>query len=364
MHWRLVILLLVLSLGCEKESAPPAPVKRKLVLEWNSIVSMRANQRTLLAAGTGGRVFVAQPDAERTASVQAIDSSGDIRATQLSSLRISELLQAPGATPHLRAMVALDDGRIVAFYAGTQRERSLACLVVFDPASESLHLLASPAALAQTSRMGLTLDLAEAQLVLAGDSVWLWLRHSDESVFLRLDARQTTTGAAYLARPFNTLREENETFRPDPSDRIFGQIDGTLHLLRRATGELWRVSREGTAYRVEAPRKHGRMTAPPLIMTRAGETPTRLWFFSDPVQSNDQITATEMEETDVVRHPLLLIQEGAKSTELDRSSMEIRMGFPLHAMRVATWTFDRASDRIVAYDAMSGEVFQLRFVRK
>lgn len=328
------------------------------------MVSLRANQRTLLAAGTGGRVFVAQPDADKTLAVQSIDSAGDVRATQLSSLRIAELLKAPGGVPLLRAMVALDDGRILACYGGTLRTRSLACLVLFDPANESLRLLASPDDLARASDMGLTLDLAEAELALAGDSIWLWLRHVDESVFLRIDARQVASGTVRLAKPFSVLRLDEATFRPDPSDRIFGQIDATLYLIRRSTGELWRLSREGRAYRVEAPSHAGRMTAPPLTLTPAGAQPTRLWFFADPGQTHDNMAPPVVGDSELVRYPVLLIQEPEKSTILDRAQMDVRMAFPLHAMRVTNWAYDRSGDRIVAYDAMSGEVFRLQISRR
>jgi hypothetical protein len=232
--------------------------------------------------------------------------------------------------------------------------------VLYDPAAQNISVVASPRELASVSGMGLTLDLADARLIRAGSTIWLCLVHSDQSEFLRLDARAVGAGTARLARAFRSLRVEEGELRVSPEDKLSAQPDGTLWLLRPSTGELWRVNRDGAAFAGKQPEDRPRLVNPPLItgdgITRADAT--RIWFFAAPHVEVDQIARPVFADDDT-RYPALLYESDTSQKVIERDQLRIRPAFPVYALRFTNWLLDPVTGDIIAYDAMSGEVFRL-----
>src|SRR5205814_2607835 len=86
--------------------------------------------------------------------------------------------------------------------------------------------------------------LASGTLVTVGRSVWLWVRHSDDSALLRCDPWDSPQGPAVkLTRPF---REVHTTAGAMPLTRddyelAAGAGAADLLLLDRWTAALWRI---------------------------------------------------------------------------------------------------------------------------
>lgn len=345
--------------GCEE---PPRPVPiplRQPVVETQSVLNLRANQRTLLELSEG-RLFYHQPDADPESGLRVLEPNGQSRTTELTPSKVAELLGIPGAKPVLRTITTLNNGQVVAYFNGTERTKSLCSLVLYDPVKQDVSLLAGPETLVRESEMGLTLDLADAQLIRSGSTVWLCLIHADQSVVLQLDARRLVSGTVRLAKAFRTLKLNDAPFRLKPGDRINGQPDETVWLIRPMTGELWQINRDGELLPVSPPEHGGVMTVYPLC---PGPIPElfgvkRIWFIASLPRTADP-TARPTLDGDITLYPVLIYESESESLRVERDRWIVRQGFPLYAVRLTEWVVDPISTDILAYDRMSGEVFRL-----
>jgi hypothetical protein len=345
--------------GCDEPRAPAPPRPRETVIEMRSLLPLRANQRTLLEL-SAGRLFYHQPDATPELGLRMLDTTGETRITQLTPARVADLLGVPEGKPVLRAFAALSDGRIIGYFNGTHRARSLSCLVLYDPATQNVSLVSPPEELASVSGMGLTLDLADARVLRAGTTIWLCLVHSDQSEFLRLDARAVAAGTGRLARAFRSLRVEEGELRLMPDDKLAAQPDGTMWMFRPATGELWRINRDGEAFAGKQPENRPRLTTMPLVVSDgvSRADATRIWFFPAPRINPDQVTRPVFAD-DETRYPAIVYDSEKQQRTIERDQLIIRPAFPAYALRFTNWILDPSTADIIAYDAMSGEVFRL-----
>jgi hypothetical protein len=205
----------------------------------------------------------------------------------------------------------------------------------------------------RASGMGTLLALADVQMVGAGGDVWLILRHPDQTAFCRFDVAQFLAGTPRLGRPFERVTVDGQAIGIDPGDRWTGRADGGLDLFRPTTGESWRVDAFGRASPlVTLSEDRPRPTAPPLTLGRG--TSRVLQFFPKPPPS-----ATAAEEA--VRYPALVISDGATERVIESDAIDVRPGFPVHALRITAWCVEPLTGDVIAYDAMSGEVFRLTF---
>ncbi len=360
-----IIIIGLLLAGCDgRDQIAFDPPAKQTYAECRSLLPLRANQRTLLA-WVNGRLFFHQPDANPELGLQLLEATGEVRSTQLTPARVGELLNAPFDRPVLRAIAALSDGRLVAYFNGTSRLKSLSCLVLFDPTSGDIRLIAAPQDLADVSGMGLTIDLADAQLERAETTIWLCLTHTDRSVFLRIDARAVATGDTRVIRAFDSLKTGDETMRALPHDRLSGQQDGSLWLLRPSTGDLWRISRDGQAFASKEIDGRPKLTVSPISLPDAtgGSNKLTIQFYAMP----DVMTLPTEGPTlssDGTRYPALLFQTAKDKLLIDRDNIVIRPAFPTYALRFTHWVADPATGDLIAYDAMSGEVFRIVRTRR
>lgn len=280
--------------------------------------------------------------------------------TELTPAKVAELLGLPGAKPVLRAFTTTSDGRIVAYFNGTERLRSLCSLVLYDPVKQDLSLLADAETLAKVSEMGLMLDLADGQLVRSGSILWLCLIHADQSVVLQIDARRLVTGTVRLARAFRSPKLGHASFQFKPGDRLSGQPDETVWLIRPNTGELWRINRDGEVLPVSAPEHRGTLTVYPLSVTNIPALPgvRRIWFMASLPRTADP-TARPILDDDITRYPILIYESETESLRVERDRWLVRQGFPVYAIRLTEWVVDPGNGDLLAYDRMSGEVFRL-----
>lgn len=344
--------------ACDEPPVQVAPQPREMFTEWRTILPLRANQRTLLAMASG-RIYYHQPDVDPLSPLRALTPAGETIDTALSPQRVADLIGITDALPSLRAFDTLADGKLLAYFSGTSRRASMASLVLFDPATHALTLIASPQQLAVASGMGLLLDLADAQLVRAGSTIWLRLANVDQTAFLQLDARAVATGEARLIRPFRSLRVDETTLDVLSTDRFSGQPDGMLSMLRPLTGQRWRISLEGQAFVAEAPTTLTHPSVAPLF--DVGNSPGRetvIHFLPKPDLIPGDFSKPSLQSDDT-RYPALLYITSEERKMLDRDHLLVRPAFPTHALRITAWLIDPGTGDLIAYDEMSGEVFRI-----
>ncbi|MBC7783402.1 MAG: hypothetical protein H7144_06135 [Burkholderiales bacterium] len=356
----LVALILLTCPACDDQgTVADKPATRSVKVELKTLTSLRANQHTNLAIGARGQVYMLQPDTGDDAAVKVITSSGDVISTGLTPAAIAKALNQPTARGAMRGMVAVPGGRLLVYYSGTERAASLASLILYDPATDRITIVASSGDLAAASEMGLLLDLSRAQLVRAGASVWLWLRHVDGSAFLKIDAQQLEVERPRLSKPFNAVTENGERFKFRDEDVLFGDTDGSLRIMRPGTGVL-RIDSDGKIAPEPPPRDRPRSSVPSLLLREDARQPgtRRLHFYPiEELPSAGEISP--LADGDALRYPAFGIITESAERVYDRDSIIIRHGFPLHALRINNWLSDTNAGNVIAYDAMSGEVFSL-----
>lgn len=358
--WVYLIFGLIWGLpGCKEPDPSVTPLPREPTVETRSVLNLRANQLTLLEL-SNGRLFYHQPDADPDLGLQILEPNGQSRTTDLTPQRVADLLKLPTSKPVLRSILALPDGRLLAYFNGTERTQSLCSLVLYDPMNQDLQLLAGAETLAGISEMGLLLDLADAQLVRFGSTVWLCLIHSDRSVFLQFDARKLVSGTVRLAKAFQDLKLDDTPFRLKPGDQLSGQSDETVWLFRPSTSELWQIHQDGKLVPVTGVEHRGTLTVYPLSPGRipAWRGVQRVWFIASIPRTAD-LTIRPILDDDITRYPILIYESEKESLRIERDDWIVRQGFPVYAIRVTRWVVDPTSGDILAYDGMSGEVFRL-----
>ncbi|HEY0007840.1 MAG TPA: hypothetical protein VGB55_03865, partial [Tepidisphaeraceae bacterium] len=349
----------LLIVSCDDPPPRPPAVVQPPAAELRTVLSLRANQQTLLAAGSGGRVFFSQPNAN--AAVQSLGNDGKVRPTALTAENVAQRLGKPAGDGRVQAFATLDNGDLLAYFQGIARRESLACLVLYQPSSDNLRVLATPEELATASKLGSAIDLAEVQMVRAGQSIWLWLRTFDQSIFLQIDTRQLSGDSLRLARPFTQLKTDGQPFRFARDDTLFGQLDGTLHLLRRSSGELWSIGRDGVALPIAPVPDTPQRSVPPLLVRDDATEQRKRWLHFFPFDNFSLDTGVPGVLGNEVRYPALRLEFDGQQHHLDRDALQTRPAFPLHALRLTNWIVEPATNDVIAYDAMSGEIFRIIF---
>lgn len=352
--------------ACEE---PPPPPQRNVTagVSLDPILSLRANCRTLLAAGVGGVTYVAQVTDDAQERIRAIDNAGRVRETTLNGSRLAEAMGLPQAPASLRAMTALPNGNLLLYVNGFSRRRALTSLWLWNPATDALRQIATEEDLANASGMGPSVELADATLTRADGSVWLVLRHVDATRCLQLDVHDLTTrGSTRLARPFEQLRdsESGDPVRLAADDVVFGRGDGTLWLLRREEGLLRRIGSDGRLHPADPPpADRPPLLAPPLDLDdpRLVTQPAaqRQVLFLPNVGVPADAFATASLSTEPMRRYPAFVFTGPRQTFIERDEITARPTFPVHALRITSWCIDPNSGLIHAYDAMSGELLRV-----
>lgn len=330
------------------------------------MATLHAGEKTSLVASEGGNILLLQPDAQRRLMV--MDGGGSLSESSLSPARMMAMLGATGGPIadgkiSVRAVAALGGGKLVVYAAGTARRRSLVSLWLYQPGRDVLTLAADSKALGDASGMGDSIDLADAQFVQTSRGVWLCLYHSDAAVFFLLPGDLLAPNVR-LRRAFSQLRQDGRPLRFLADDRLFARADGGLGLLR-GDGAVCSIGEEGNVF--DIPRIAGRpaWSAPPLSLPSDPGAPvkTRLEFYPNDLAAGDALAAPPTEADTPPRYPAFAIA-GAQSTRtIDRESITIRPGFPVHALRITAWCLDPGSGDAIAYDSMSGEIMRIGLPR-
>ena len=373
--FQLIASLSVLLGGCNPAETPSAATRTASVIQSADLTTVRA-VRPDSAVGLvpfNHDVLITLP-AGRPGRYGGDDAAGWGR---LANTKLGPLIRGGDGTSRIAAAVAIRDDLVI--YARADRDQD-AGIFVYRSRRDQLVAVADSREMRSQLAAGASLDLAEPQMLVAGDTVWLILRLADQTSLLRIDARQVAGGAPRLSRPFEQLTESASSegavpFQVLRDDVWFADVDGSLALLRPMTGESWRVGPSGKL--IAQPKRTPRPTPAiaPLMLpaglgiadapaanskTNNGGTngtttgPRVLEFFTDaPPLSADPLAVS----AEPLQYPLLVIHSPAGDTVIDRDAINMRLGFPKRALRLTAWCIE--GDSIVAYDAMSGEVFRI-----
>lgn len=338
--WRVAltaVLLLTASALAQSPAAPPSVSVR-------SVVGLRAGVGTTLAAFRNSAAFAFQADVENARALHVLT------AAQASAVRLA----LPGDAD-VRAVVALGRDDWLLYVADAGRE-AVGGLYRLAGATAQPRQVLETRDIERASGMGTLLALADVQMARAGSDVWVMLRSPDQTAFCRLDPARLLAGDPRLTRAFDTVWVRETPLLIEPGDRWTGRADGGLDLFRPTTGETWRVDSAGRATLQKTPDDRPRPTVAPLALTPLTlkkEGPAMLSFYPERPHTAAVGAA--------VRYPAFVIRRGRADVVIDRDAIDIRPGFPAYALRITAWCVEPATGDVLAYDAMSGEVFRLTF---
>jgi len=346
--------------SCDKADLPvtggiPFEPPTRPSVEMRLVTQLQANRNTHFTVDQIGNIYWTQENEFGENVVLSIGESGVPRATRLSSGNILKEMGAAGGDGIIQDIRAAE-GAIWFYFTGGKGRASRTCLGQYFPRTGTIRIVADTARLAEVSGMGTSLDLARASLVLAGDKLWIWLRHSDMSSFLALDPREARTAGEIVSiqRPFDhvTVDERQIVLTRDDIDIAAGQ-GGTLLLLDTKNALIWEVDGFGRGtLRIALTGLPKLMSAPVIVKDQL------VMFAADAEPMGDPLAILNVTHLPKLQYPALLKIAGDNITGIPRDDLRAYSGFPVYAMRVQHLVRE-GPQRVIAYDAASGALMRL-----
>ncbi len=340
----------------------------KRLVQLRTLTQLLPNRKTHVAVDRLGQIFWVQEGEQAQDVLFTIGDGGIPRATRLTTANILDALadagDAAGEGPaggNIRALAAGEGGTYFFFY-GFKGNHAKACLGQYQPQSGRIRVLAATPALARASGMGRSMELARATLVASDQTVYLWLRHSDASVFFSFEPRALAAAAALELRvPFDrVVTEEGHAL---PLTRVDGDVapapSGALFLLDVSSALLWHIDRTGQAT-ARFP-----LTGLPKALAPPTATPDgRLLMFAP----ESKLIGTELEvlsrrDLPKLQYPALLEVKGNELTALPREDFRAHAGFPVYTLHLGRLIPETPSS-YVSYDATSGALMRVKIVEQ
>jgi hypothetical protein len=209
--------------------------------------------------------------------------------------------------------------------------------------------------------MGRSMELARASLVTSEQTIYLWLRHSDVSVFFAFDPRTTPVGALELRVPFDKVVTEEG--QPLPLTR--GDVEaapapgGALFLLDVTSALLWHVDRTGVAT--------ARFPLTGLPKSLSSPTATAdgrlLMFAPEGELIGTELQVLSRQDLPKVQFPALLEIAGNQIAAIPREDFRAHAGFPVYTLHLGRLVPETPGS-YVSYDATSGALMRVKLVEQ
>jgi hypothetical protein len=362
------LLILVLVTACDQrgavatnDSEPPPP---KYAVELSTVTPLLPRRATHLTVDPSGNLYFVQ-ESENGDDVTFIAGPSDVpRAMALSSASIVAATHAAaGDKGNIRAIAAGPGGEIYFYFLGGGKRDTVACFGRFLARTGALQILADTDQLERATGLGRSIELAEVGVVGSGNSIWLFLRHSDAAAMYRLDvARLPPEGAMSLGQPMTDLPTAEDAVpltRPD-LDLACGP-QGSALLSDIWSGAIWKVPPQGNASVLCSIVGLSQSLSLPAV--------NRDGMIALVAEQGEPIAPHVKERIDPVkielRYPtLLLIDSAGKITAVPREDLHAPAGFPLYAMQLQQLVYEPTRDSFVGFDAASGQVMRLKLVTK
>jgi hypothetical protein len=363
----LAALLCLPLLGCDDggtiSGGMPLESAGKRLLQLRTVAQLLPNRRTHVAVNRVGHLFWVQETEDGHDVLFMQGETGIPRATRLGTSNILDALRDAGDSAgdgpisgNIRDIVAAEGGLYFYFF-GYRGKTPKACLGQYLPQSGRIRVLADTARLFELTQMGQSLDLARASLVASGDRVYLWLRHSDASVFIAFDPRfiPALTPPKFES-PLARIHSEG---RPLPLTKNEYELSpgpgGTLFLLDIASAVLWQVDRSGAAtvrfLLIGLPKQ----LAPP---TAVGEN-SLVMFAAESELIGTELQILERPDLPKFQYPALLQIRGNQISAIERTEFRAHAGFPVYAVRLGR-LIPETPQTWISYDAASGALMRVR----
>jgi hypothetical protein len=368
---RAIVILLAsaIALGCDRapppapasSTAPSGPQHERVAA---AVVTMLApgRQTHVARAGDGTLWWVQESDDGRDVAF-ALGADAVPRATGLTSARVLAAADvaangsAGGASGTFHSIATDHAGRIWFYFAGGAGRRAVVCLGVFDPRDESIRVVMDEARLRKATGMGASLVLAHGTLAgpAGGESLWLWVRHSDGSALFRVDAK-----SGDVSPPIDVV---NTTAgapleMTGPGQAVGAAADGGLLLRDAHDVELWRIDPSG-----HATLPHPLIGLPTALSAPAGDARGRAYLVAGdapliPARSD----AEALIPVPPIRYPALLIVEAGKLRGIGRQDLTLPAEVSAEEMRVQELIAE-TEETLVGYDEQSGALLRFRIVQ-
>jgi len=367
-----LLLLPAILCACDRaESAGggmPLESAGKRLLQLRTLTQLLPSRKTNLAVDRLGQIFWVQESETHQDVLFMIGDGGIPRATRLTTPGILAALADAGDTAgdgaaggNIRA-ITTGEGGVYFFFYGFKGNASKACLGQYVPQSGRIRILAPTASIEKASGMGRSMELARASLVTSDQTIYLWLRHSDVSVFFAFEPRAMTSVPLALRVPFDKIVTEEG--QPLPLTRNDIEMSpapgGGLFLLDVTSALLWQVDRTGLA--------SARLPLTGLPKSVAPPTATadgRLLLFAP----EDELIGTDLQvlsrqDLPKVQYPALLeVVSNNQITAIPREDFRAHAGFPVYTLHLGRLVPETPTS-YVSYDATSGALMRVKVVEQ
>lgn len=358
---RLLVAAVLLVSSCDTPVPPPRGGATPRVAKVTTIATLRAQERTSLVVNNNGLIFFVQHDKNEADTVYTIAGDGVPKRTTLDVRAICTALGYPEGRGEIQSLVATNTGDLIAYFVGGAGRTPLVAIVSASATGTNLRILADTAQITTQSGFGRSLELGEGLLALAGDDLFLWLRHPTAHQFYRVTPNGKPTEV--LTSAFSgIIGQLSGEFRfDDRENRFTGDPDGSLWVVAPHQHALFRINSTGeiTGNRAVKDLPIPR-TAPVHLCDRNGKLLDRfIYICSRDDLPNDVAEVGELDPR--AKYPLLVETDANRKVnfELSPHDIEMRPLFPTYALRIENLCFDPITRSMVAYDAMSGELLRI-----
>lgn len=364
------LMLLWLAPACDRDKpvkGMPLESSGRRIVQLRTLTQLLPNRPTHVAVDRLGQTFWVQ-ESENARDVMFMIGEGEIpRATRLTTSNILAALDDEGdrtgagkGSGNVRDLAPAERGAFFYFY-GFKGSTPKACLGQYLPHSGRIRILADTIRLEEISGMGRSLQLARATLLVSGETVWLWLRHSDASVFLTFDARVLNPfGPVELRIPFKQAVSDE---RPLALTRSDGEIsrgpDGSLLLMDFTAALLWRIERKGAATALLSLTGLPRQLSPPTL-TADGRL---LSFAADSDRIGTDLEILSRQNLPKIDYPALLEIVNSEIQFIPRDGLRAHAGLAVTALRLGRLV-PQGLGTYVSYDASSGALMGVKIVEQ
>jgi hypothetical protein len=343
------------GVGCDRDPAPAPIPKRTPVLgvEVRALTPLPPNRLTHFAPTRSGAVFWVQESEAGRETMFVMSDGGVPVKTPFSAAAVAQALGASGASGSIQSLAAGSDGKIYFYYTGGKGKQLLAAVGSFTPESAKTRIIADTAQLMAQTEMGNSLALARGTVLIAGNTLWVWLRHEDGYALLSIDVQQP---GGNLKRPFTQARTKGGPIRmtSETEDLAIGAANGLVYLDRPGKN-IWKIDPLG-----EASGAVDVSDLPPGMAAPSFDEKARMVIFAPEETSPDDFSLLPV--TRPSKYPGLVILNGGEKTVLGRAVFSAPAKFNVRGMSVNQLLRDRGG--WLAYDTPSGELLRLTVVER
>jgi hypothetical protein len=356
-----VILAVAALVGCDRTPTAPAPPAASTQpgrerVSIRVLAPLAPARTTHLARSGDGTIWWVQEAESGDEVVFAMTAAGVPRATALTSARVLEALeltQAANPRGNFHSLAVDREGRAWFYFAGRAGRRAVACVGRFDPRDGAVRVVISPQQVQEATGMGASLVLARGTILSLqrAEELWLWVRHSDGSRMLRINA---TTDRFW--RAFEDVTTESARPLPltGPNLAAGAAADGLL-LIDPGNVELWRIDAAGRAKSL-----HPLVGLPTVLSAPTADAKGRAIFVAADAPLIPARTDEEAAQILPVRYPALLIVESGKLRAIGRDRIDVPQGFALESMRIQQLVAEPDGESAMGYDEHSGALLGVK----